>query len=424
LRTSGRLIVILAMPSAVSYRMSVKSPELVHSMTNNSESSYSNPCASLPRVRSARKSDLVAVTAPPSAAWLTWIREAWDAGAAVLPIDHRLSRSEQDALVERARPTAIFDGAQFLRLDGEPVDDGVALVVATSGSAGEPKAAELTHEALRAAVRLSAERLGIDAGDGWLCCLPVAHMGGMLVLLRSLILGADVEVQAHFDPVSLDRVRASCTSVVPTMVARIHSAGVELSRFKVVLVGGASLSSDLRSKPIVTTYGMTESCGGVVYDGRALDGVGVRIADDAEIQLSGPILMRGYRLSSSQPFTDDGWLRTNDAGVISDGVLAILGRLDEVIVTGGEKVWPQEVESALREHPSVAEVAVVGRTEPEWGTAVTALVVPADPAEAPSIETLRAFCAERIAKFKAPRALELRKSLPHTASGKIKRDAL
>src|SRR5438874_246089 len=229
-------------------------------MTNNSESSYSNPCASLPRVRSARKSDLVAVTAPPSVAWLAWIEQAWEAGAAVLPVDDRLSRAEQEALIARARPTAVFDGAQFLRVAGEPVSDDVALVVATSGSAGEPKAAELTHDALRAAVFSSAERLGVGAGDSWLCCLPVAHMGGMLVLLRGLLMGASVEVQAHFDPAGLARSRASCTSVVPAMVARIHSAGETFSRFKVVLVGGAALDPSLRGAPLVTTYGMTESC--------------------------------------------------------------------------------------------------------------------------------------------------------------------
>jgi O-succinylbenzoic acid--CoA ligase len=166
---------------------------------------------------------------------------------------------------------------------------------------------------------------------------------------------------------------------------------------------------------------MTESCGGVVYDGRALDGVGVRIAEDSEIQLSGPTLMRGYRLSSSQPFTADGWLRTRDAGILSDGVLQVLGRLDDVIVTGGEKVWPQEVEGVLRAHPSVADVAVVGRPDPEWGSIVTALVVPAVVSEPPSLEVLRAFCVQRIAKFKAPRALEMVETLPRTPSGKIRR---
>ena len=372
-------------------------------------------------MRSARKSDLIAVVAPPSAAWLTWIQQAWDAGAAVLPIDHRLSRDEQDALIARARPTALFDGAQLLRLEGSPVDDGIALVMATSGSAGEPKAAELTHDALRAAVLSSAERLAVTASDRWLCCLPVAHMGGMLVLLRHLILGADVEVQAQFDPVGLARSGASCTSVVPTMVARIHSAGLTLTGFKVVLVGGAALDPEFVGAPLVRTYGMTESCGGVVYEGRALSGVGVRIGSDDEIQLSGPTLMRGYRLSSSQPFMSDGWLRTHDAGALSDGVLRVLGRLDDVIITGGEKVWPLEVEEALRAHPSVVDVAVVGRPDPEWGSVVTALVVPSDAASPPSLDALRAHCAERIARFKAPRALEIVETIPRTPSGKPKR---
>jgi len=375
-------------------------------------------------VRSARKSDLIAVTAPPSPAWLTWIREAWDAGAAVLPVDHRLTRDEQQGLIARALPTAIFDGAQFLRLDGVPVSDDVALVVATSGSAGEPKAAELTHDALRAAVLSSAERLGVGAGDSWLCCLPVSHMGGMLVLLRGLIMGASIEVQSHFDPVGVARSGAGCTSVVPTMVARIHSAGETLSRFHVVLVGGAALDPSVARAPLVRTYGMTESCGGVVYDGRALDGVGVRIGDDDEIQLAGPTLMRGYRLSSSQPFTSDGWLPTRDAGVLADGELQVFGRLDDVIITGGEKVWPQEVEVVLRAHPAVADVAVIGRPDPEWGSVVAALVVPSDPAEPPSLDAVRAFAAERLATFKTPRSLDIVGSIPRTPSGKIARGRL
>jgi O-succinylbenzoic acid--CoA ligase len=161
-----------------------------------------------------------------------------------------------------------------------------------------------------------------------------------------------------------------------------------------------------------------------VYDGRALDGVGVRIGEDSEIQLSGPTLMRGYRLSSSQPFTADGWLRTHDAGVVSDDVLHVLGRLDDLIVTGGEKVWPSEVEAVLREHPSVSDVAVAGVPDPEWGARVTAYVVPRDPAASPSLEELRAFCAGRIAKFKAPRALKIVEALLKTSSGKVKRTQL
>jgi len=373
-------------------------------------------------VKGARKSDLIAINAPPSAAWLSWLRAAWDAGAAVLPIDHRLTPLEADALIASARPTAVFDGAQFLRLDGNHADEDVALVMATSGSAGEPKLAELTFEALRAASRLSAQRLGVTADDPWLCCLPVAHMGGMLVLLRGLLLGARVEVQGSFDPAGFARSGASCTSVVPAMVARLRSAGETLERFKVVLVGGAGFDPAPYQPSLVATYGLTESCGGVVYDGVPFEGVEVRIADGDEIQLRGPTLMRGYRLSSDQPFTADGWLRTHDAGAFLDGRLEVFGRLDDVIVTGGEKVWPQEVEDVLRAHPSVGDVAVVGRPDPEWGARVTAVVVPT--AEAPTLDALRAFCAERLARYKVPRALEIIETLPRTTSGKLLRRSL
>jgi O-succinylbenzoic acid--CoA ligase len=371
-----------------------------------------------------RKSDLIAINAPPSAAWLQWLREAWDAGAAVMPIDHRLTDDEVDALVKRARPTAMFDGAQLLRIEGEPIREEVALVVATSGSVGEPKAAELTHEALRAAVGSSAARLGVDHDEGWLCCLPVAHMGGMLVLLRGVVLGAPVEVQGRFDPAGFARSGAVCTSLVPAMVARLVSSAVSLDRFRTVLVGGAGMDEHLRRPNVVTTYGLTESCGGVVYDGRALDGTEVRIGDEDEIQLRGPTLMRGYRFEGEQPFTSDGWLRTRDAGVLENGMLRVFGRLDEVIVTGGEKVWPQEVEDVLRAHPGVADVAVVGRPDPEWGAFVTAVVMAVDPSSPPTLEDLRAFCVERIAGFKSPRALEIIKTLPRTSSGKVRRSSL
>ncbi|MGZ4144475.1 MAG: class I adenylate-forming enzyme family protein [Actinomycetota bacterium] len=376
-------------------------------------------------MRSARKSDLVAITAPPSAAWISWLHEAWEAEAAVLPVDHRLPRAEVDRLIERARPTALYDGAQFLRIDGEPVDSSVALVVATSGSAGTPKFAELPHYALRAAIDSSAARLGVDASDPWLCCLPVAHMGGMLVMLRAAFLGAPVFVYRRFKlSYFADRQDANCTSVVPTMLARLIDADIDLEPFRAILVGGAPMDERLRRPAVVPTYGMTEACGGVVYDGRPLDGVDVRIAEGDEIQMAGTTVMRGYRLTDEQPFTPDGWLRTHDAGVIADGRLRVLGRLDDVIVTGGEKVWPEEVEEVLRAHPQVADVAVVGRPDPEWGARVTAVMVPSDPTDPPSLDSVRAYCHERIAGFKAPHAIEITDTLPRTPSGKIQRGAL
>jgi O-succinylbenzoic acid--CoA ligase len=239
-----------------------------------------------------------------------------------------------------------------------------------------------------------------------------------------LVLGSPVVVHGSFDVAAFTRPDASCTSLVPTMLTRLLSAGVNLAHFRAILVGGAELDEPSRGRPVVSTYGMTESCGGVVYDGTPLDGVEMQIGADDEVQLRGPMMMRGYRLSDEQPVTADGWLRTRDAGVISDGVLRVLGRLDDVIITGGEKVWPSEVEGVLRAHPAVADVAVVGTRDAEWGARVTAIVVASDPSDPPTLEAVRAFCRDRIASYKAPRALELRDALPRTSSGKISRSAL
>ena len=147
-----------------------------------------------------------------------------------------------------------------------------------------------------------------------------------------------------------------------------------------------------RGARLVTTYGLTESCGGIAYEGRLFDETQARIAEGA-IELRGPTLMEGYRAdptATAEAFTIDGWLRTGDAGALGDdGLLAVFGRADDAIRTGAETVWPQEVEAALQDHPKVAEVAVAGRPDPEWGQHVTVFVVPADAGDPPTLEELR-----------------------------------
>ena len=197
-------------------------------------------------------------------------------------------------------------------------------------------------------------------------------------------------------------------------------------------MGGAALSEDLAARAagaearLVPTYGLTESCGGVVYDGEPLAGTEVRIGDDGEIVLRGPTVMRRYRLdpAATTAALDAGrWLRTGDAGAF-DGRLRVDGRIDEAILTGGERVWPAEVEAALRPHPDVADVAVAGRPDPEWGERVVAFVVPADPNRPPAIEDLRRFTARRLAGYKGPREVVLVDRLPRTRSGKLMRRLL
>ena len=157
---------------------------------------------------------------------------------------------------------------------------------------------------------------------------------------------------------------------------------------------------------MVSTYGLTESCGGIAYDGRLFDDTSARIDADGGVQLHGPTIMEGYRndpAATAVAFTLDGWLRTGDTGGLEpDGRLRIDGRSDEAIRTGAETVWPHEVEDALRDHPKVAEVAVAGRPHEEWGQQVVAFVVPVSGDDPPSLEELRAHGAERIARFKLP----------------------
>jgi o-succinylbenzoate---CoA ligase len=373
--------------------------------------------------------DLVAVALPPSVRWLGLLSGTWEAGAALLPIDHRLPAAERDALLERGRPTVVVDQSGPRRVEGEPVEPDTVLVVPSSGTAEEARLAEFDRAAIEAAVEASAHALGASNVDRWLSCLPLAHVGGLLVLLRGALLGSAVSVHERFDPRSVvDEPGVAFTSVVPTMLERLVETGADLSSFRSILVGGAHLDAGLRSRAersgahVVETYGMTESCGGVVYDGVPLHGTEVRIGPKGEIRLRGPTLMRGYRLDASEPLTGDGWLRTHDAGEIDpDGKLRILGRLDDLVITGGEKVWPERVEAALASHPGVREIAAAGRPDPEWGERVSVWVVPNDPAAPPTLEDLRSFATEALPRHAAPRELILVDRLPRTGSGKVRR---
>ncbi|HSD49747.1 MAG TPA: fatty acid--CoA ligase family protein, partial [Actinomycetota bacterium] len=224
------------------------------------------------------------------------------------------------------------------------------------------------------------------------------------------------------------------TSVVPTMLVRLLDAGVDLSGFRTILVGGAHLPLDVRERAraagahLVETYGLTESCGGVVYEGLPLPGVQMRIDPEGGIELAGPMMMLGYRFdaeSTARAFTPDGWLRPGDAGEIDpQGHLHVIGRVDDLINSGGEKVWPQEVETVLRTHPKVADVLVRGRLDHEWGQRVVAWVVAADPADPPTLEELRAHAAHRLPRHKAPREIALVETLARTAVGKPRTAAL
>jgi O-succinylbenzoic acid--CoA ligase len=367
---------------------------------------------------------LVALAMPGGVSFVTALQRAWHEGDAVLPIDTRLPPTAVEQLRDQLAPALVVDehGDVTTRAGAVPVEAGDALVMATSGTTGTPKGVVLTHTALEASSRASNRRLGIDPDrHRWIACLPVAHIGGLSVVLRALQSGTPVDVLPRFDADEVARRAdpdATFTSLVATTLPRVDAA-----RFATILLGGSAPPDDVPDNCVVT-YGMTETASGIWYDDRPLDGVEVRVPADGEhageILVRGPMLLRAYR-DGTDPKTADGWLPTGDLGTLEDGTLRVHGRRGDMIVSGGENVWPAAVEAALGNHPAVAEVMVVGRPDAEWGHAVTAIVVPRPDLPVPTVEELRQHARPFLAPYALPRRVELAASLPRTALGKLRR---
>ena len=348
-------------------------------------------------------------------------------GPAILPLDAALPAARLAQLIEALGPDSVEDARgvnQPRSARNQGVAEGTAVVIGTSGSTGAPKGVELSAAALRHSARASLDRVGARPGERWLCCLPVTHVAGLQVLVRSLVGGTEPVLAGQADAATLAASGCAHVSLVPTQLQRLLADGqAPLAGFSSVLLGGAAAPAGLMAAaraarvPVVTTYGMTETCGGCVYDGIPLDGVRVRIGDDDRIWIGGPVLFTRYRAAAGAP--EDGWFRTGDLGRLDEsGRLTVRGRADDVINTGGHKVVPGEVAAALESCPGVRDVAVVGQPDPEWGERVVAVVAPADPADPPGLELLRLHVRERLPRYAAPSRVVMVDAVPMLPSGK------
>jgi len=384
-------------------------------------------------------------------------------GAALAPLNARLTRSELVPLVDRLAPRVVLvEEALGDRLPGARVLEAVEreaagprgetgpldatrdwVVLFTSGTSGPPKAARLPVRGLLASAAASRGNLGASEADRWLCTLPLFHVGGLAMAVRCAVDGSALVLHPRFDAPAAARELSeggiTHTSLVPRTLAQTLEAGVRPSTLRAVLIGGGPLPGELARRarqariPVLHTYGLTEACSQVATErpaeadgttaGPPLPSLEVRIVA-GEIQVRGPTLMAGYLgdPAASEAALAGGWLHTGDAGRLDGrGRLHVLARRSDLIVSGGENVYPAEVETVLASHPAVAEAAVVGRADLAWGEVPVAAVVLRPGATA---EGLLGWVRERLAGFKVPAELVLVQALPRTALDKVDRAAV
>lgn len=380
----------------------------------------------------------VATSLPPSAELCALVHAAPRIGAAIVPLNTRLPAEVQrrqaaiagaDVVVDRP-----LDGMEAAVEVHHEIDaDAIHTVLFTSGTTGVPKRVELTAGNHDASAAASARAFGVEPDDRWLCALPLFHIAGLAILLRSARAATTVVLHDGFDAERVARLlgsgEVSLVSLVPTQLRRLREAGLnDAPGLRALLLGGGPIPPDLLEwalaarLPVRCTYGMTETTSQVAVTrspeaaaAEPLEAVDLRIAEDGEI------LVRGAMVAP-EAIAPDGWLHTGDRGHLDGrGLLRVEGRIKELIVTGGEKVAPATVEAVLATHPAVADAGVAGAPDPEWGEAVIAYVVERSPV---SDYSLLAFCRERLAGYQVPKRVVRLPALPRNAAGKLLRSEL
>jgi O-succinylbenzoic acid--CoA ligase len=392
-----------------------------------------------------RRGSTAALTMHPRREQVVIAHALMKTGAALLPLNPRLSPAERQAIVAAEEPIVDLDDAGQLTqteadlpLLGEHDMDAICCRILTSGSTGAPKPIGLSYGNFLWNAVGSAFNIGVEPEDRWLCCVPLSHIAGLGIVIKSVIYGTTAVLHDGFD---VDRVAASLeedgitvVSLVTTMLTRLLEAGADLSGPRAILVGGGPVPEEpleealAKGATVVQTYGLTETCSQVTTlaptDAKRKVGSAGRPLLSAHLRIQeGEILVQGPTVAPGRADAD-GWLHTGDIGRIDEeGFLYVEDRLDDMIVSGGENVAPAEVEKVLLRHPEVTDAAVVGRDDPEWQQAVTAVVV-LEPGSAATPDDLRRHCAESLAGFKVPKRVELAAALPRTPSGKLMRRAL
>jgi O-succinylbenzoic acid--CoA ligase len=353
-------------------------------------------------------------------------------GAAALPVDLRLTAVERTARTETAALMLeqLVEGAPLAPAAATGHDP--ATIMFTSGTTAGPKEVALSHGNWLWNALGSSLALGLDQDERWLCPMPLAHVGGLSVSIRSVIYGTEVVLHEHFDTEAAlatlmdGAARVTLASLVPTMLSRLLEAGLRRPpTLRWALLGGGPIAPALldwareAGVPVAPSYGMTEACSQIATAGWPLLGTELALGSDGEVLVRGPTVAAGALAS-------DGWLHTGDRGSFdAEGRLRIEGRIADTIVTGGENVSPVEVEAVLLEHPEIRDAAVFGRPDPEWGEAVVAQVVLRDPAAGAVAEAnLHDHCGERLARFKVPKVFETVAAVPRGVTGKLLRREL
>jgi O-succinylbenzoic acid--CoA ligase len=395
--------------------------------------------------RGVRRDSVVAIELPAGAEYVVVLHALMLLGAVVYPLNTRLSAAERQAELRRADPALVISEPDQLGTTEADLPllrehdlDAIHCRILTSGTSGRSRPIGLTYgNHLWSAVG-SAFNLGVDPEDRWLCCLPLYHIGGLSIMMRSVIYGTGAVLHDGFDvdrvADSLERDGVTLVSLVTTQLRRFLDAGVDLSGPRAILVGGGPVpieaieEASRRGAAVVQTYGLTEAASQVTTlapaDARRKLGSAGRPLLTTHLRIQrGEILVQGPTVAPGCA-DEDGWLHTGDLGRIDEeGFLYVQDRLDDLIVSGGENVLPAEVEEVLLRHPAVADAAAVRRADPEWQEAVAAVVVIEDGRQV-SAEELRDHCAARLAAFKVPKRFEFASALPRTPAGKLLRHEL